>query len=343
MNKININQLDISSLQDWFLKNQRDLPFRKTKNPYTIWVSEVMLQQTKMETVIPYYNHFMENYPDVFSLAKATQEALLKVVEGIGYYRRFKLMIKAANTIVDHFQGVFPSTYKEILSLPGIGKYTAGAMMSIAFNQPYAATDGNVIRVLSRAYNISKDMRVDKNRNLIDQLNQSMIETVAPNIYTESLMELGALICLPKKPLCNNCPLCDTCLAFKNSTQEMLPVISKLPDKKEVHYISLIVHEKHQIYVRKRTEMLLQGMYEYPQIIAKNFNEAKRLLENEGVHISLLYKDKTYKHVFTHLKWVMDVYHVQLISGNKSDWMLVDLNDLSLYPMATAHRQINLL
>ncbi|XFA98680.1 A/G-specific adenine glycosylase [Candidatus Izemoplasma sp. B36] len=341
MNKMH-KQLDVVSLENWFLKNQRKLPFRNTKNPYAIWISEIMLQQTKMDTVIPYYNQFMKKYPTVFALSKTTQEDLLKTVEGIGYYRRFKLMLEAAQVIVKNYQGIFPSTYKDILNLPGIGKYTAGAIMSIAYNKPYAATDGNVVRVLSRIYNISKDMRIESNKTKIHELNQSLIETANPNIYTESLMELGALICLSNNPLCKTCPINHSCLAFEHHLENKLPIISKLPKKNTYNYICLIIHKDNQIFLRKRTESLLEGMYEYPQILASSFKHAKQQLQIEGIEVNLLSKEKTYKHIFTHQKWLIDVYHVSLISKGKTDWILVDMKDISKYPMAKAHRQIQI-
>ena len=341
MNKTNI-QLNITSLEKWFLSNQRRLPFRNTKDPYAIWVSEIMLQQTKMDTVIPYYERFMKKYPTVFILAKTTQKELLKIVEGIGYYRRFKHMLEAADLIVKEYKGIFPSTYKEILKLPGVGKYTAGAIMSIAYNEPYAATDGNVIRVLSRIYNNSSDMRIESNKLAIHQLNQLRIETANPNIYTESLMELGALICLPKNPLCQTCPINKSCLAYNLNLENTLPIIGKLPNKKTYNYICFIIHKDNKIFLRKRTESLLEGMYEYPQILADGFMHAKQQLEKEGIEFNLLSKDKTYKHIFTHQKWMINVYHVELISKVKPDWILIDKKDMSQYPMAKAHRQIQI-
>ena len=340
--KKTLKQLDTISLETWFLKNQRNLPFRNTKDPYAIWISEIMLQQTKMDTVIPYYERFMKKYPTVFLLAKTTQKELLKTVEGIGYYRRFKYMLEAANLIVRECKGIFPSTYKEILKLPGVGKYTAGAIMSIAFNEPYAATDGNVIRVLSRIYNNSSDMRIESNKLAIHQLNQSLIEIANPNIYTESLMELGALICLPKNPLCQTCPINKSCLAYNLNLENTLPIIGKSPNKKTYNYICFIIHKDNKIFLRKRTESLLEGMYEYPQILADGFKHAKQQLEEEGIEVNLVSKGKKYKHIFTHIKWMINVYHVELVSKGKPDWILIDKKDISKHPMAKAHRQIQI-
>lgn len=340
MNENMRTALDIQKLQKWFLLEKRELSFRKTRNPYNIWVSEIMLQQTKVDTVLPYYNRFIKAFPSVTILAEASQEQVLKVLEGIGYYRRFKYMLETAKVVVKIYDGVFPSTYKEILNLPGIGKYTAGAIMSIAYNQPYAATDGNVIRVLSRVYDIEEDMRIEKNKAIIYEINQELINKSTPYIYTESIMELGALICLPKKPLCYICPIQYNCIAYNQKKTEVLPNITKLPAKKSFNYICLVIHKDNQIFLRKRTEKLLEGLYEYPQFLSESFTCTKNQLEMEGIKLLLLYRDKTYKHVFTHQKWNIDVYHVKLILGIKNDWTSVKESDLLLYPMAKAHRQI---
>lgn len=334
------NQLNISDLQNWYQENKRELPFRKTNDPYAIWISEIMLQQTKIETVLPYYEKFMLKYPNVFDLSKTTQETLLNLLEGIGYYRRFKHLLQASQRIVDDNKGIFPRTYDAIKALPGIGTYTTGAIMSIAYNKPYAATDGNVIRVLSRVYGILENMRLEKNKKKVHEINQSLIKHGIPNIYTQAMMELGALICLPRNPLCNHCPIQKTCIAFKQNTQDQLPVLSKLPEKTIKHYICLIIHKENQVILRKRNEKLLEGMFEYPQFQFHSYQEVEEYLSKNGIHISLIAKGKKYTHIFTHQKWIIDVYHVQLKSHPLPDWVLVSINDLQLYPMAKAHRQI---
>lgn len=334
------NQLKINQLQHWYLESKRDLPFRKTKDPYAIWVSEIMLQQTKIDTVLPYYNRFMMAYPTVFDLAKTTQEALLALLEGIGYYRRFTNLLKASHVIVETFKGIFPNTYKDVKSLPGIGAYTAGAIMSIAYNQPYAATDGNVIRVLSRVYKINEDMRLEKNKKKIHEINQQLIQQSTPYIYTQAIMELGALICLPRNPKCLECPIKEGCLSYHNECQMQYPVISKLAKKKVKHYSCLLILQQQKVIIRKRTEKLLEGMFEFPQYENHSFEETKKELSDQGVIISLISKGKQYTHIFTHQKWVIDVFYVTLEKGSLKDWIFIDKEDIYHYPMSKAHRQI---
>lgn len=321
----------IKHLEAWYLENHRLLPFRESHQPYHIWISEIMLQQTQVETVLPYYNNFIKVYPSIEDLANTSEEALFKVIEGLGYYRRFKFMLKAAKKIVSEHNGVFPSTYKEVLALPGVGEYTAGAIMSIAYNKPFSATDGNVIRVLSRIKDIKLDMRLEKNKNKIKSLNQSLIEDAHPEIYTQAIMELGALVCKPKNPKCDECPLSKFCMAYELGTQEQRPYLSKKAKKKTVHYNVYIIKNNSQIYLRKRTEKLLGGMYEFPQY------EVNKTLDFKFEIIkSLGHK----KHVFTHLVWEMDVYEIKLLSKAFDDWQLIDIDQLNQYPMATAHKKI---
>ena len=299
-----------------------------------------MFQQTQIETALPYYLKFMKIYPDVFSLAKASQKELLILLQGIGYYRRFKNVLEASKIIVNEYNGIFPKTYEEIKSLPGIGAYTAGAIMSIAYNQPFAATDGNVIRVLTRVYNVSDDMRLEKNKKKIHLINQSLIEHAEPNISAQAIMEIGALICKPTNPLCIKCPLNDVCIANLNDIKSELPFTSKLPKKEVRKYICLIVHKDNFIFIRKRTEKLLEGMFEYPQYLSTSFKKVKETLLDKGVKLELKSKGQSYTHTFTHQKWIMDIYHVDLKSNPLSHWIAVTTDNLSRYPMATAHKKL---
>ncbi|MCX5775935.1 MAG: A/G-specific adenine glycosylase, partial [Firmicutes bacterium] len=330
--------MDIKKLESWYLVNQRILPFRATKNPYRIWVSEIMLQQTQVDTALPFYKRFLEKYPTIKALAKASDDELHKMVEGIGYYRRFANMLLAARQIVELYDGVFPNTYEEVLKLPGIGKYTAGAIMSIAFNQSYSALDGNVIRVLSRYLGVHGDMKEDKNRKKLDAINQSYLEKATPEVYTQAMMELGAMVCKVQNPLCESCPLHATCFAYKNHQIENFPEMSKSKAKKEIHFITLILKNDDRYYVRKKEENLLKGMYLYPQFELEDIEHVIEYFKSLGVHIKVDGKPKDYKHVFTHLTWHMSVYHAHVISGELKDYQLVDAEELQKIPMAIAHR-----
>ncbi len=332
--------MDIKRLEEWYKRNHRKLSFRLTKNPYHIWVSEVMLQQTQVDTVLPYFERFIKLYPTVSDLAKSDEMTLMKAVEGLGYYRRFRNMHKAAIDILNHFNGEFPNKYDDVLSLPGVGKYTAGAIMSIAYNQPYSALDGNVIRVLSRYLGNDQDMRSEKNRKMLDKINQSFIGKATPEIYTQAMMELGATRCKPKNPLCNECPLSEYCRARIQGTQEALPFLTKIKKPKHIHYKTLIIHDGVSIILSKRNEELLKGMYEYPQFEVESIQHITNMLEEEGTIIQIDESFVTYKHVFSHQVWTMEVHHARLIKGLKSSWVKVSADDFKLLPMAIAHKKI---
>jgi A/G-specific adenine glycosylase len=332
--------MDIKKLEAWYESNHRKLLFRETTDPYKIWISEIMLQQTQVETVLPFFKLFIKKYPTVESLAKTDQETLKKDVQGLGYYRRFKYMLLAAKQIVDNKTG-FPKTYKEVLSLPGVGKYTAGAIMSIAYNKPHSALDGNVIRVLSRYLNMDDDFRVEKNKKKLDQINQKYIESARPRIYTQSMMELGALICRPKNPKCDMCPLNQHCLAYELNIQENLPVMKKLKEKKEFNYITLkLYNQNNKIILRKRTENLLEGMYEYPQFESESIFDVISSLEEKHIFIDVINKEVDYKHIFTHQVWYMKVFEARLLSGKDTSWIMIDKDKMKQLPMAVAHSKI---
>lgn len=316
--------MDIKKLEAWYDKNHRKLLFRETKDPYKIWISEIMLQQTQVETVLPFFEKFIHKYPNVKALSLADEEGLKKDVEGLGYYRRFKYLLKAAKYIVDHHDSIFPKSYEEVIKLPGVGKYTAGAIMSIAYHKPYSALDGNVIRVLSRYLNLNDDFRIEKNRKKLDDINQSYIELANPHTYTQAMMELGATICRPKKPKCEICPLNEHCLAYELNIQETLPFLSKLKDKKLFQYITLKIYDHDQhIFLRKRTEDLLEGMYEYPQFDSESIYDVISLLEEKNILIDVIEDMGNYKHIFTHQIWEMHIYEVILITGVDPEWIKV--------------------
>lgn len=333
--------MDINNLEKWYLKNHRMLSFRETKDPYLIWVSEIMLQQTQVESVLPFFERFIAKYPNVETLADASEDALQKDVEGLGYYRRFRNMHKTAKMILEKHSGLFPDTYEQIIELPGIGKYTAGAIMSIAHNKPFSALDGNVIRVLSRYLGIDSNMRQEKNKRVLDNLNQEYIEKAHPSIYSQALMELGAMICRPKNPKCEICPLEEHCVAYERDLTNLIPVLSRLNNKKIYHFITLIIKTEYGIYLRKRDEKLLFGMYEYPQFEAESIHSVLYELESKGIIIELTDENPTqYRHIFTHQIWMMDVYFAKTLSGKLKDWILVDQKRIMEIPMAIAHRKI---
>lgn len=331
--------MDIHALQHWYELTKRDLPFRKTKNPYHIWVSEIMAQQTQMETVISYFVRYIEAYPTIQSLAEADEAALHKLFEGIGYYRRFQHMQKAAKYIMAELNGQFPTTYEEVRKLPGVGDYTAGAIMSIAFNQPYAATDGNVIRVLSRYYGIAEDMKDEKSRKKIDALNQQEIHRSTPQVYTQALMELGALVCKKNQPSCPSCPICEACYANIHNQTSDFPVISRKKAVITRHFITVVLLHNDEVALIRTEQGLLKGMYLYPQYEDKTFEEVLNELSKDGCQITHTNYTNTYKHQFTHQRWEMKVYQIHTkVKGTNSS--LVWTHATEDFPMAIAHRKI---
>lgn len=325
-------------LFDWYHKNKRDLPFRKTSDPYYIWVSEVMLQQTQVESMLPYFERFMNKYPSVHDLANANLDEVLHTVQGIGYYKRFRMLKKGAEYVDEVFEGKLPADYKELLKIPGVGAYTAGAIASIAFNLPYAATDGNVIRVLSRVYKFDDDFRLEKNRKKLNEFNTKLIEE-SPNYndYTQSVMELGAKVCRPLNPKCDICPLNNICKAFKGNEIDKFPYLSPLKKQKETNYYAFVVKYDEKFALRKRTEELLNGFYEFIQVEADSLNGALNQLAELGFEITVAEQLKDVKHVFTHLIWHIKPY-LAIASKIPNDFEFYE--NFKGLPIATVHQKI---
>ncbi len=299
-----------------------------------------MLQQTQVETVLPFFERFIKTYPDIKALAEADAESLQRHVEGLGYYRRFRLMQEAAKIILADHDGVFPDDHDKVLALPGIGRYTAGAIMSIAFGKPYSAVDGNVIRVLSRVLLDEQDMRNSANVKRLDAINQTFIEKADPAIYTQALMELGALVCRPRQPRCDICPLQKNCLAYQAGQQETLPYLSKKEPQTVHACITLVLTHPKGYVLRKRSEELLKGMYEWPQFEAESIHTVLDHLEQLDIQIEIVGEPRHYRHVFTHRIWEMMVYRARLISGMHPEWQVIDADKFNDIPMAVAHRKI---
>lgn len=251
------------ALITWFEKEQRALPWRENYDPYQVWISEIMLQQTQVTTVLPYFERFIKTLPTVQDLAAVDEELLLKLWEGLGYYSRARNLKKAAQLIVEKHQGVFPQTHESILGLPGIGRYTAGAICSIAFEQDEALVDGNVIRVLSRL----DDYREDSKKNVEHFWSRAreLLPKGKARDFNQGLMELGALICTPKKPKCETCPLNKDCKALAAGTVELLPIKGPAPSKIKIQVAVAILERDGKVFVQKRHEKgLMGGLWEFP-------------------------------------------------------------------------------
>jgi A/G-specific adenine glycosylase len=277
-------------LLDWYSQYKRDLPWRRTQDPYAIFVSEMMLQQTQVKTVIPYYNRFLSELPDWRSLAKAREEKILKLWEGLGYYRRARNLQAAAIKIVDEFDGRLPQTREEILKLPGVGQYSAGAVLSIAFQKPEALVDGNVIRVFSRLFVLRGNLKTGENHEKVWEIARALIPPKRPGDFNQALMELGATVCLSENPQCLLCPLFQFCEAAQRGIQTDLPEMPKTAKNIEMSMAALLWANKNKILVKKRdeNEKWLKGLWEFPSVEGATLEEARQKLEKE-------YKVKTDK------------------------------------------------
>jgi A/G-specific adenine glycosylase len=251
----------------WYNHAKRDLPWRESRDPYKIWVSEVILQQTRVRQGIDYYYNFLRQFPDVESLAKASEEEVLKVWQGLGYYSRARNMHHAAKTIVSGHEGKFPKEYVSIRSLKGIGDYTAAAIASLAFDLPYAVVDGNVYRVLSRLFGISTPIDTSQGRKEFQQLAQMMLDTDHPGEFNQALMEFGAIHCLPGQPLCLSCPFSSSCYAFINQSVASFPVKSKQTKQRDRYLNYLYLHQSDKLFLQKRDDKdIWRNMFELPLI-----------------------------------------------------------------------------
>ncbi|QMV41417.1 A/G-specific adenine glycosylase [Cohnella cholangitidis] len=306
-------------LLGWYRKARRDLPWRRSRDPYHIWVSEIMLQQTRVDTVIPYFNRFVDRFPSIERLAEAPEEDVLKHWEGLGYYSRARNLQAAAREVAEQYGGVVPSGKKEVSGLKGVGPYTAGAILSIAYNQPEPAVDGNVMRVLSRYFCLEDDIARPSTRIGMEGLAQELIPEGEAADFNQALMELGALICTPKSPSCTECPVTDMCLARLQGRERELPVKTKAKKAKPVYRFAALVEgtgpHAGKVLVRQRSETgLLARMWELPHIEVSDADAwedssmGKQRLEtalaDDGVRIQA--KEQIIgeaQHIFTHLIW----------------------------------------
>ncbi len=322
-------------LSRWYRLNRRDLPFRHRRDPYEILVSELMLQQTQIATMLPYYERFMQRFPDVNTLADAPFETVLKMWEGLGYYSRARYLHETARTIVYEY-GAFPDTFEEMKKLKGVGRYTAGAILSIAFEKPIPAVDGNVMRVMSRILLYEKDVRKVKHMREIEDVLKTPIAQTTPSDFTQGLMEVGALICL-KRPRCGECPLPAHCFAYKQKRQDEFPFKSASRRKTHEHYITLLVDAGNGYFLRKRPKAgLLANMYEFPQYTGTLEQAIGAFEEDYGVKLSEPEFMQTFTHTFTHKVWHMHVYKAS--SPRRSPFA----HALATFPHAIsrAHRKI---
>lgn len=346
----------ISSLLDWFALNARPLPWRRTSNPYAIWVSEIMLQQTQVKTVIPYWERWMEALPDIKLLARVGPRKLHKLWEGLGYYTRVRNMQKAAQVILDHHQGVFPQNFPDILALPGIGRYTAGAIASIAFSQPRPILDGNVIRVLCRLFAVAGDPRAPKTNSALWLLAEELVTSAAqlsnrkgakhavPS-FNQSLMELGALICTPRQPRCEVCPVSKMCVARRENRVEQLPAPKPRPTVTKRHFVAFIVQNHTQFLIQQRPAGVVNGhLWEFPNTELNGeklppLEMGRRLL---GRNVAAVEPFLSLQHSITRYRITLDAFKVTTgclaQEGENRRWC--SLQQMRRLPFSSAHKKI---
>jgi A/G-specific adenine glycosylase len=341
--------LNLSAFQEnllnWYSTEKRDLPWRWTKDPYKILVSEVMLQQTQVETVIPYYNRWMDQFDSVDKLASASLDKILNLWEGMGYYSRAKNLHRAAQEIVKKYQSRFPESFRDLIKLPGIGKYTAGAVASIAFNQAVPAVDANVKRVISRL--LCSHSPPQK----IWDIAQSLIDKNSPADFNQAMMELGALICISKNPRCKICPVSSFCQAYKRGVQERFPPKRKSRKIEEISTVLGILVDNGKIYIQKRPlEGLWGGLWEFPGGKIEPGEAAEEALYREireelGVEIIIIGREKSIRHAYTRFRVILYPYLCQLkrnapLIPQVAELRWVLLEELSRFAFPAANRKI---
>lgn len=346
-----LQNFNITKFQDdllhWYHATKRDLPWRKDQDPYKVWVSEIMLQQTKVDTVIPYFHRFIDQFPTVYALADADPQDVLKAWEGLGYYSRARNLQNAVQEVVATHGGVVPANPDELGSLKGIGPYTRGAILSIAYNQPEPAVDGNVMRVLSRVLKIEENIAQPRVKKLFETYIRELISVDDPASFNQAVMELGALVCTPKSPACTLCPVQEHCTAFAEGIQQELPIKTKAKKQKTISYVALLIkNEKDEFLIEKRADSgLLANLWQFPMVPSDEVgldDLENWVLNKYGFKIKLSHEKGKLKHVFTHLIWQIDIYGAKTASleTNSNRLCFVEKRDLKAYPFPVSHQKM---
>lgn len=334
-----LNKL-VVPLQEWFFQNARVLPWRENPNAYYVWISEIMLQQTRVEAVKPYFDRFIKELPDVRALAACQEDKLLKLWEGLGYYNRVRNLNLAAKQIMEQYHGEIPSSYDELLKLKGIGHYTAGAISSIAYGEKVPAVDGNVLRVISRVSCDHSDiMKQSVRKHMEERLLETMmqVQETVPSVFNQALMELGATVCVPNgMPHCERCPWGNMCRAKKEECITELPVKKKNKERRIEQKTVLLVKDGEYLALHKRpSKGLLAGMYELPNVTGHmTEKEIIQYIQKKGYEVIRIQALCDAKHIFSHVEWHMKGYLVFLANREfeknefrEQDWIFVDVDE----------------
>lgn len=333
--KFNLN------LTHWYKENKRDLPWRNTTDPYAIWLSEIILQQTRVLQGLPYYERFLTTYPSVKYLAEAEEQEVLSLWQGLGYYSRARNLYATAKIVTEKYNGLFPSTYSEILKLKGIGPYTAAAIASFAFKLPHPVIDGNVQRVISRVFNIEAPIDTSTGKREIETALNAVFDEEQPDLFNQAIMELGALVCTPQNPKCDGCPLSNNCLALHTSKTNILPIKQGKTKVKSIDFTYFVFVYNTNIYVEKREEGIWQNMYQFPLIeekispknITQKIGEFTSSIENKA-EVNLSFKKI---HILSHRRINAHFYTIKCLQPPiflKSNIFELELNKLgTTYPV----------
>jgi len=342
----------VPPLLNWYGKNARDLPWRECSDPYPVWISEVMLQQTRVETVTPYFERWMTRFPTLESLAVASQQEVLNAWEGLGYYSRARNLHRAAKIVMDEFDGQFPKDVAGLRNLPGIGRYTAAAIASIAYGLDEPALDGNIRRVLARLFDVTEPVRSPAGERRLWALVAEYLPPGKADYYNQALMDLGALVCTPRSPDCTKCPVADFCQALAKGVQDQRPV-SK-PKAPVPHHIvtAAVIQRNGQVLIAQRPpDGLLGGLWEFPGGTQEADEDLptclrREIIEELGVEVQVGSHFGTYQHAYTHFRVTLHAYFCTLQDKEPeclehSELRWIDLSDLDDYPMGKIDRQIS--
>ena len=323
----------VRRLLAWYKKNKRSLPWRLKRDPYGTWVSEVMLQQTQVRTVIPYFNRFMSNFPTIQKLAEADIQHVLKIWEGLGYYSRARNLHSAAAVIVHEFNGRLPVTYNELRSLPGLGEYSAAAVASIAFGQAIPALDGNALRVFARLWGITDPIHKSKVKKMVFGRLFPIVERVNPSEFNQSIMELGALVCRSRHPECDKCPLSNDCVAKADNTTSQIPASIEAPSTPRYAYGAGIIWRDDKVLIQRRNyNAMLGGLWEFP---GGKLNEVtcfenallRKIRDQTELRVRILNHYCDVKHAYSHFKIVLRTYKCELMTGDSRGTYQVRIRD----------------
>ena len=322
----------------WYKDNKRELPWRETKDPYRIWISEIILQQTRVAQGYDYFVRFMQRFPDVFALAEAEEDEVMKYWQGLGYYSRARNLHKGAQQVAREFGGRIPGDVKELLKISGIGEYTAGAIASIAYDRSVPAVDGNVIRVVSRVAGIRENVGIPSVKRRIAQEAAALVPENRPGDFNQAMMDLGATICVPGTPSCERCPVAGLCDACREGDAEDIPELPRKNPPKVIDYDLCLIFNGDRVLMRQRTETMLQGLWVYPMV--EDHHTVKQIAPLVKRKISLPVTDiqpaGEAKHIFTHQVWQMKLYTMQTTAEAPAGWRFVTLAEMEQLTIPTA-------